>query len=725
MGDTSFSNDIKNKLSTWRGKTPDAGDQTIKEKVTKAKEEYNKSLIALGEKMIAAGMTPEQVREELVVKEAEARVKENTALVPEKIQNVVKKAAGYYMGIKPPWVRQGLSVTIATGVLLGAGKVTALGAVGYAGHRFARSVIGSTLGQLAVSAKNKWWKSAEQDVAKVDAEFKNKAETQTFGTGALSVAALEALQKSYSEKLNKERNQKLKHMAIDMAIRMATGATVSLSDHFVSNNFSFGGHTTEAATSAPTNPLKPGKIDEETLRRLNDPAGIHKYEDFSQHAKVADPAHATATANPAATSPDADPAKAALITDPDNMTTVPDTHVYKDISVEYSSIGGIQTWADVKHKLIEAYKGVDEKDIPDEYKHIMHSRADALAKEFGAWRPGEEHESLSVLKGSTIEFDKHGNIISHSLKNLKGATEDEQLYTTGAEHADISKITVDERYIHGGHIEHASTATDPGLDKHMQAPSTATDPGLAKPDLSHKWDQSQYSNTETWKGHIATANSVPAEYLKPHTHIWWMNHIKNHPELGLDPRRLSKIHLGKWSYDFPTGDAHHVTGMMPSDDVYYDGDPTAHGITNHAETAVNHAPPANWLNHNIETWERQKLMLEPVSTETHTHDWFETNNFHNDPLIALHRMLYDFQHNGFPAKPNESIGDYLRRIKTEHVQFMQTHNAGAYPQMNPANPGGPAISEQIVGSDRDYFAKWEQENPIMARWLGRNMNLFQ
>jgi hypothetical protein len=101
--------------------------------------------------------------------------------------------------------------------------------------------------------------------------------------------------------------------------------------------------------------------------------------------------------------------------------------VNHDFKIEMSSKGAIQTMLDAKAKLAELYDDVPDEKIPPAYKHILETPARKLAQEIGHYRPDDEAESISMLKGSTFEF-KDGEVISNSLKNINGEFESEKLF---------------------------------------------------------------------------------------------------------------------------------------------------------------------------------------------------------------------------------------------------------------------------------------------------------
>lgn len=119
--------------------------------------------------------------------------------------------------------------------------------------------------------------------------------------------------------------------------------------------------------------------------------------------------------------------------------------VYKNFSVDFSSRGSIQTWLEAKQELAQLYAGVPKEDIPESYQHILNTNATDLAKEFGHFKPDQVNESLMILKGSTLEF-KDGNIISHSVRNIHGISENSTLMVNNPGTNPTVIPEVNERY---------------------------------------------------------------------------------------------------------------------------------------------------------------------------------------------------------------------------------------------------------------------------------------
>ncbi len=119
--------------------------------------------------------------------------------------------------------------------------------------------------------------------------------------------------------------------------------------------------------------------------------------------------------------------------------------VYKNFSVDFSSRGSIQTWLEAKQELGQLYAGVPKEDIPESYQHILNTNATDLAKEFGHFKPDQVNESLMILKGSTLEF-KDGNIISHSIRNINGVSENSTLMVNNPGTSPTVIPEVNERY---------------------------------------------------------------------------------------------------------------------------------------------------------------------------------------------------------------------------------------------------------------------------------------
>jgi hypothetical protein len=156
----------------------------------------------------------------VVIKEKEMMAQEKTSILPEKVKGILGKTLGWYTKL-PKGVRMVLSTVIATGILVGTGKVAASGALAYGGYRLGRAAVSGLAGQLAVGAKNLFW-NTDKDIAKIDKRFeKNKGEIAVGET--FDMKALQQMQAVLEQRLKQEKNARIKHLIVDAGIRLAVG----------------------------------------------------------------------------------------------------------------------------------------------------------------------------------------------------------------------------------------------------------------------------------------------------------------------------------------------------------------------------------------------------------------------------------------------------------------------------------------------------------------------
>ncbi|HRH31538.1 MAG TPA: hypothetical protein PK950_02625 [Candidatus Paceibacterota bacterium] len=85
-------------------------------------------------------------------------------------------------------------------------------------------------------------------------------------------------------------------------------------------------------------------------------------------------------------------------------------YTVKPQTVSFSPKGSIETIRQLKETLAADYAGVDPSDMPASVRGILETDPTKLAIKYGFYKPGEIEESAMIMKGSTLEIDKEGNL---------------------------------------------------------------------------------------------------------------------------------------------------------------------------------------------------------------------------------------------------------------------------------------------------------------------------
>ena len=601
----------------------------LAQKLRDAKAAYNAALVEKGNSLVAQEKAKEEIYKTLILDEKQARIDAEVALVPEKVAGLVEEGLARYMAMGPI-KRQIITTAVFTGVMWGFGGLAGAGVLGYAGSRVARGIAG----QLAVSARHKWWGSQEKDLKKLEEEFKTKQTTQEFGSTPMSMAVLENMQQAHNEKLLAEKNIRIKNMIKDGLTRILAGGAVLGVEHGV-------GAILHHGDNIPV-----------------DDHGVHP--DDGNHPV------------------------------PPPTPTPKPTYEIREIKVDYSSRGAIDTWANVKSALRGAYskeiaEGHLEK-IPPEYRHILDTRADSLAKEFGGWKPGEANESLNMLKGSYLEFDKDGHIMSHS---IRGGTES----LGNADGTGIHGETGEKYFHYEKPVPQPDTPPDVGDPDNPPMPDQPT--GIGDPnnppiplDKNGFWGGNGHGqHFESHVSHPADAGDNTPEGGdheawdgKHHTKLWW----KRHPD-GMHTRHWLKNHPDDWW----KGNSGHAAEKLaqqapysqtPWQQPYYDaGRDIDRAFAQTAENSggtVSYQPIMNPGNpsgapisfQHIEQY-GPKLNSEQVArilngpTRFVSQEYLDRLAKAGDAGLPLYKVIHDLEAHGYAPNPGEKVYQFLARVR--------------------------------------------------------------
>lgn len=100
---------------------------------------------------------------------------------------------------------------------------------------------------------------------------------------------------------------------------------------------------------------------------------------------------------------------------PENSIKVPpQTPEFKPESVAFSSKGAIATIENLKDKISHDYPDISK--APHSIQEFMKTDSTKEAIRLGFFDPNNPNESAMLLKGSTLDFDKNGNLSYHDIK---------------------------------------------------------------------------------------------------------------------------------------------------------------------------------------------------------------------------------------------------------------------------------------------------------------------
>lgn len=608
--------------------------------------QYRSHLAQEATKMLESGKSKADV-EEMIYNELKAKQESLDPIIPEKVRNIASRGLGWYTKMPKP-ARIILSTAIAVAIVGASGKVAGAGLATYGLKRLTTLAVGGAIGQGLVSLKNRVWnanKDAEKIKAATHAEMQEKIGSKTSLLLGSDIIALENL---YQKRLDKEHNAKLKHLAVDFGIRMFAG----FGTRFAADSILGGGdHVDDGGKKGGDGKLVPPKPVQPPA-----PAPIPKPED---------------------------------------------SYVFKEIKVDYSSRGSIDTWAHIKSELKDAYKGVDPSKVPPEYKHIMESRADSLAKEFGEWRPdaADGKESLNMLKGSSIEFDKTGKIISHSLRTVSGGTEDQTLMDVKSAGNDpVINQQANERFFHYGGVK-AEEVVTPTVPFDETATQPTFESGIQPTVPFGGVDNNGFWSGGTGQGHafeshvshesagtgddkLAPESDEPTAWDgKRHSKLWWKHHPDGH-DLKAEARhaaKLAKIAAAQQAAAYPPqyNAGYQIDNAFRQAAYNSGGYVDEHPIMNPANPS---GAPIAYQHHEVYG---SHLNEQQVSRILHNPVRFVGDDFllravqAHDPAYPLYKVLHDLQAQGFGFRPNESVEEYFGRARITNQEYFAKMNVDA------------------------------------------------
>jgi hypothetical protein len=630
-------NKIKNKIKDTI-KFEDVKDKTIRENLENKQAVYNEALLARGKEMLAneaarlaaEGKTPEEIEAaltkykaetvftELVIKEKSLLIEKDKEQLPSELRAKLGIILTWYSGLNK-YQKFALSIAVGTaaaglfasisailatgsgGAAIAAGTAALTKAVGLkalavkAGTTVVGQTVAAPLGGAAVWLKNRIV-GFDKNITKATEDYATK-HVETAGK-PLTLDALRTLQHQYDVRLKKEAANKAWKIRTDVLVRMLTTWSIGMLASSYMNSF-LEHHLTGTEPTPPPH--------DDSLRPHHDPTQP-QYE-------------------------------------------------FKKLEVEYSSKGAIDTWAHVKSQLTEAYKGVDPSKIPPEYDHIMHSNPAALAKEFGDWRPDaiDGKESLNMLKGSTIQFNENGEIISHSLRNAHGAATDDiisRIKSDGT--AEIIKQG-DERFFHyGGQHAHeapADTNTETKPDFVQDETNTGVRPefetgiGEVRPEFHGGGESAGDSIPATTNLEVDDKyydpNLDPANQQNIYDQDYYRYHNYDVSQALDNAQRTMAHNTGGYTNDYPIMNPSHPGGAPIEYQHQY-----IYG-TSLAQQTVDKI-----MNNRMRFIDEDYLL-----------------NHNTDPALPLYKVIHELQDMGYRFHADESVAEYLGRVKAQNQAY--------------------------------------------------------
>ncbi len=706
----------------------------LREEYLSTQASYRSYLSQEATKMLQEGKSQVEV-EEMIYNELKPKKEVLDPIIPEKVKDIFGKATSWYTNMDKK-KRMVLSTAVAMTIVGTTGHIAgALGLATYGATRIARLAAGGALGQALVSAKNKWVGSAEKDIQKIGEKAREIAQDRIQNLqeeyGGMYPSDIKNLEYVMEKRLEKEHSARVKHLAIDFGIRMFAMGGTTAATHLAESYGVLGMGGAHESVSA----------DEHAVKAPETESG-----GWWQSIKdkfTGKPAPTESTVPPTETETGAgndaaDNSNTETTTDPTNTETTPpagdtpptSTYEFKDIEdVKYSNEGAIATWVNVKANLREAYaeelKSGDLSRIPPGYQHILTSRADDLAKEFGGYN--EAGESLNMLTGSSISFDDQGNVISHSAFNADGETEDHYLVKTDGAGAPTYAAEENERYMNfkapatetPADAEDASQFGDPnqppaqfqsGIDTH------SGDSQFGDPDKNGFTGKSTL-NLNKFESHTDDGDPTPETEDpndprdhwdgKRHSKLWYKNHAgddegtgshldKNHDRLAeklykaemKDMERLHKIeqnvaneNAGTYQTGGQPGYSGNVDDRIMRSGAQYGQDPRIMQSGN-ASPYGYHGGGEYYSYENLfgphhedffEHYpklapEQVKAIMENPVREINKEYLLKAAQT-DDRALPLFKVVHDLQARDFAMVKGETMGEFVQRAHDESPRF--------------------------------------------------------
>ncbi len=407
-----------------------AKDSEIPENLKKLEAEYDKTAAEFGQQMYAdkktelTGSKMSAVEQTIELKRYKQNdvftkiiVEEQSKLnalkaenLPPKEKGIWKKSLDWFVK-QPRWKKIAITTVLSTGIIAAIlpGTVAVAGGVAaYAGTRFVRGFAGSIIGQSAAKAYD--WLFKEKSLEKrvlAEKELSEIFAEESFDT------SLAKSKKEYAEILERERKAKRERLITKIMITVAAGGLASYGVGGILNTDDLspeqalasgagetpagatpGVHPPESVTPPPTTPVSPYS-----------PGQIVEKGDGFQIVK--EPGTYPVPETPAVAPDQAQ--------NPETTPTVEYTPSTPS-SVEFSSKGAIQTILDMREKIHQDYPDLSK--APHSVQEFMHGSATEQSIKLGMFDPNNPNgaESAMLWKGSTLDFDEHGNLSYHDIK---------------------------------------------------------------------------------------------------------------------------------------------------------------------------------------------------------------------------------------------------------------------------------------------------------------------
>lgn len=372
-------------------------EKYLSEEYVNLKKEYDEARIDMGNSLFntkKAELEANGVRgQELIQKLKEYKATEilDKTIIEEGDKLVKAKAEGSPMNPKfwkqalnwytkqPRWKKVAMSTAIFTGVSIATAGGATVSMFGVALGRYARGMISGVLSSgmaevvdVVNKKKNEKWKTIQY--------IKESSLKDQFGSGAITQ---EEYEKGMASIERSDKKRKRNQAIVKLVVGIIAGA-----------GFGYGSSHIGNIDSPDWFHKQPG-VPKDSI------PGLEKAED----SIINKPDIEADTTTNTAPAPDQ-----TQITAP---PTTPEVDKLDTGSVVEAEVGkghgAIKTLEEFQEKLRVQYPE-GSTDVPESVKHILNTKADRLAIEYGMFKPGDDAESAIMKIGSKFESDAEGNI---------------------------------------------------------------------------------------------------------------------------------------------------------------------------------------------------------------------------------------------------------------------------------------------------------------------------
>ena len=432
--------------------------EDLPQELKNLEKDYNKATVEYGQKLytdkktelLKEKLSEENLKAELekfkqkelfnkiIIDEAQKLINLKVENLPPKEKNLFKKTLDWYIK-QNRFTKVAISVALTSTVIAAFSSGTIVAAGGLATYAGTKYIRG-LIGGTVGTAATKLYDVIFKDKTKIKREEETQELGQKFNSEEISLEELISKKEEYATILEREQKRKRNRVIAKAGVALGFGGAASFGT-------SYGLHNLASEQAFSGHGISPQPTETEIPRG-----------------------------------------------------TISHENLFKPVQVELSSRGSIQTIADLKEKISQDYHG-DFSKAPTNIQEFMKTDNTQEAIKLGFYDPNSPNESAMGLKGSTLGFDKNGNLISHDIKtgkesiliNEKGNIEKyngpmadtdhsgqhtNQLDQTGNKHISASKQVnpITHEPMENGHK--AVTQIDPTTGKPMDTNSVMADENI-------------------------------------------------------------------------------------------------------------------------------------------------------------------------------------------------------------------------------------------------------